>query len=268
MSSVNFDKFLNDHECFLNFKKGNEPALARLYKHFHKPLLFHGLRIVRDQFEVNSIIQEAFLKAWQFRERLTSLPHIYRFMRLNVTWRCYDYYRHPDNKRYRQFILTDRVDLFGYTYSMQDMADVEQSTVLNEERIHAIYKAIPYLPANRQTILTLYFKYGLSFKQIAKRFSTSNQAINLELQKGLEHLKKVIHANKRLDVGIPYTTAKNCVLYVEVLNGDLLELFKLRYEMKLGFDTIAARMNLPQSYVQQQYIAAHLKLRQLTNKDK
>jgi RNA polymerase sigma factor (sigma-70 family) len=266
MSYVSIDKVLSDYECFLNFKKGDENALAYLYKHFHKSLLFHGLKIVRDPFEVNSVIQEAFLKAWQLRGRLTSLPHTYRFIRLNVTWGCYSYYRRVGVRQAQQVILTDNIDLFGFSHSAPGLENEDLSNV-DEERVQAIYKVIPYLPANQQTILTLYFKYGLSYKQIAKRFATSNQAISQELHKGLEHLKTVIHAKKKLDT--PAKPNENQMLpYAEVLDGELLQVFRLRYEMKLSFDAIAITMNLPQAYVQQQYVAAHVRLQQLTKKGK
>lgn len=50
----------NDH--FFRFKQGDEGGLTYLYKFLHKSLLRHGLRIVSDEFVVNSSIQEAFLK--------------------------------------------------------------------------------------------------------------------------------------------------------------------------------------------------------------
>jgi RNA polymerase sigma factor (sigma-70 family) len=266
MSYVSINKVLGDYECFLNFKKGDENALAYLYKHFHKSLLFHGLKIVQDPFEVNSVIQEAFLKTWQLRGRLTSLPHTYRFIRLNVTWGCYSYYRRAGTRLGRQVILTDNIDFFGYSQSMLERENEEQAYIMDEEKVQAIYKVLPYLPANQQTILTLYFKYGLSYKQIAKRFGASNQAISQELHKGLEHLKTVIHAKKKLDT--PAKPTESRMPYEEILDGELLQLFRLRYEMKLSFDAIATKMNLPQAYVQQQYVTAHIRLLQLTKKGK
>ena len=87
-----------DQEYFIRFKNGEEAGLAYLYRLLRKKLLHHGLQIVRDEFVINSAIQEAFLKAWGFRERLTSLLHTYRFLRLNVTWKCYNYYRQPNRR--------------------------------------------------------------------------------------------------------------------------------------------------------------------------
>lgn len=149
---------------------------------------------------------------------------------------------------------------------MLERENEEQAYIMDEEKVQAIYKVIPYLPASQQTILTLYFEYGLSYKQIAKRFGASNQAISQELHKGLEHLKTVIHAKKKLDT--PAKPTESRMPYEEILDGELLQLFRLRYEMKLSFDAIASKMNLPQAYVQQQYVTAHIRLQQLTKKGK
>ncbi len=263
-SHASIDNFDN-HNHFIQFSQGDEGGLTHLYKLFYKQLVKHGLRIVSDEFVVTSSIQEAFLKAWNFRERLTSALHTYRFLRLNVTWKCYDYYRQPDRRNSR-IIYTDNLDYYTGASCMPEQEDNGQPPYADEEMVQTIYNVMPYLPANRQTILTLYFKYGFSYKQIAKRFATSNQAVRIELQKGLEQLKKVIHAKKKLDA--PVNVIKSQLPYNEILDGELLQLFRFRYELKLGFDAIAAKMNLSQAYVQQQYVTAHIRIQQMTKRYK
>src|SRR5215213_610902 len=112
MSHAHHVYSLQTEQYFQQFTKGEEIAFAQLYKQFYKPLLRHGLKIVPDEFIVNSSIQEAFLKAWSFRERMTSVLHTYRFLRLNVTWKCFDYYRHP-NQLHQRIIYTDNIDNYA-----------------------------------------------------------------------------------------------------------------------------------------------------------
>ena len=244
---------------FLKFTRGEEAGLTFMYRLLFRLLLKHGLRIVSNEFAVATIVQEAFLKAWAYRERMTSLSHTFRFMRMNVTWSCYHYYRDPAHKLHRSFIYTDNIDNYSGKYNVPD--DLEQP-YQDEEMLKTIYNVIPYLPVKQQTMLTLYFRYGLSYKQIARRFASTNQAVVNELQKGLDHLKKVIQAKKKIDG--PATTPQNSTsVHNECLEGEMLQLFRLRYEMKLSFDVIAEKMNLSQGYVQQQYRLAHIRLQQL-----
>lgn len=249
-----------DYEYFLQLTRGEEAGLAYLYRLFHKKLISHGLRIASDEFVVNSSIQEAFLKAWNFRERLTSVLHTYRFLRLNVTWKCYNYYREP-GRLHNRILYTDNIESYADIFYQQE--NTEQVFALTEERLQSIYKVLPYLPATRKTIFTLYFKYGLSYKQIAQRFASSSQAINHELQKGIEQLKKVIHTKKKLDNIRSTVVNDRATVYPECLQGELLQLFRLRYENKWSFETIAEQMNLPLPHVQQQYITAHRLLNQM-----
>lgn len=254
-------------KCFWDFKKGDEKALTCIYDQLYKPLLYHGLRIIKDRFVVNSIIQEAFLKAWNFRERMTSTLHVYRFIRLNITWGCYGYFRQASYKRhYGSVIYTDDIDYYTIPTCFESEVN-EQLQQADEEKLMAIYNVIPYLPATRQNLINLYFKYGFSYKQIANRYATSKQAISRELQNGLEHLKKIINSKKRLDKPV-VTNPKTTMPYNEVLEGEMLQVFKLRYEMKLSFESIALQLNLPQSDIQQQYVAAHIKIQQLAQKHK
>jgi RNA polymerase sigma factor (sigma-70 family) len=251
---------LQADQYFQQFTQGDEIAFGQLYKQFYKPLLRYGLKIVSEEFVVNSAIQEAFLKAWSFRERMTSMLHTYRFLRLNVSWKCYNYYRHP-NQLHQRIIYTDNIDNYTKGCYFADQEHEEQIFAISEERLQAIDKVIPYLPTTRKTIFTLYFKYGLTHRQIAKRFSCSSQFISAELQKGLEDLKKVIHTAEKLDTPVlPHHTNTH---YPEYLQGELLQLFRLRYESKWSFENIAAQMNLPLAYVQQEYIKAHRLLNQM-----
>lgn len=246
---------------FLRFSNGDQAGLAYFYQKFQRPLLRHGQTITTDEFVIQSSIQEAFLKAWNLRHRLTGIGHTYRFIRLNVTWKCYEYYRKPGNLFHKKIILTDFIEGATRPSHWQEWDEQENAAWrLNEERLQIIYKAMPYLPADRQTMLTLYYKYGLSYKQIAKRFSTGNQTVYLELQKGVEFLKKVIHREQpRKQTILPTDHSP----YSESLHGEMLHLFRLRYEQKLSFDTIASQMNLSVPYVQQQYLAAHRILKTL-----
>jgi DNA-directed RNA polymerase specialized sigma subunit len=175
---------------------------------------------------------------------------------MNVKWDCYDYYKRPEN---RQVVYSDRDDYPDTGFSLVDEAEAPYCR--DEEMLQSIYNIIPYLPQNRQTILQLYFKHGFSYKQIAKRYGSSVHAITTEINDGLTYLKKVIHAKKQLTTPIPISLTKKDA--GECLTGEMLQIFKLRYESKMSFEAISDKMSLSQPYVQQQYVAAHAKLNRL-----
>lgn len=243
------------------FKAGDETALNYVYSRYYKPLFHHGKKIVDDEFMVSCMLQEAFLKGWQFREIMENQQHIYCFIRLNLTWQCYSYLKNPTRKLYDPIPEYMQVADGNNWFAEQDETS---GAMFNESRLQLIEAAIPYLPPNRQTILSLYFKYGFSYKKIARRFAMSNTAVHLEMNKGLEQLKKIILLKKKVSTAATTTAdRKQQPDYSGIMPPEMWHIFKYRYEQKMGFETIAEKMNLEPVYIRQQYIEAHKKLNTL-----
>jgi RNA polymerase sigma factor (sigma-70 family) len=242
--------------CYNGFRDGDESALNDIYSRYYGALIYHGMQIVDDEFAVSCIVQEAFLKGWQHRESMENMRHIYCFIRLEVSWKCYAYLRNPAIRFHRSMV--------DYTVARDSRAlehHSEDTGSFNEERLKIIEAALPYLPPNRQTIMTLYFKYGMSCKKIAGRFRTSNQAISAEVQKSLENLKKIVHLQKKLSAKSLPVARTRPAAHTENMDAEMQEIFRLRYELKHSFEAIAEKMNISQGYVQQQYVIAHRRLR-------
>lgn len=252
-----------EHYYYLDFKDGIESALNYVYDRYYRSLFYYGKRIIDDEFVLSCIVQEAFLKGWEFRETMESMKHIYCFIRMDVKWKCSAYFRNPRNHFHRRMVEYGTVE-----YYTQDSYEnhLDGVNLFDEEKLKVIEEALPYLPANRQTIMTLYFKHGFSYKKIAQRFGTSGQAITLEVQKSLESLKKIVHAQKKLTVKKPELNQRTLPSGTENMDMEMQHIFKMRYEMKHSFATIADKMNISQGYVQQQYVIAHRKLRELYRK--
>ena len=146
----------------------------------------------------------------------------------------------------------------------------KEEHLLADKKLKAIEEALPYLPGNRQTIMTLYFKYGYSYKRIARRFGTSNQAITLEVQRSLESLRKMVHAQKRLNEKKPpmlvhaqkkFNDSKPMKslrqLHTQGMDEQTQQVFTMRYVEKQEFASIAGKLGIPLKRVQQHYVLAH-----------
>lgn len=203
---------------------------------------------------VSCMLQEAFLKGWQFRRFMESQKHIYCFIRLNLTWQCYAYLRNPGRKLYDPIPQYLELADNGHSFAMFDELSEAQ---FDESRLQLIEAAIPYLPPNRQTIITLYFKYGIGYKKIARRFAMSNTAVHNEIKKGLEQLKKIIHRKKNTTAAPAITGRQLSPECADKMPPEMWHIFKYRYEHKMGFEAIAEKMNLDLLYIRQQYIEAH-----------
>lgn len=258
----------NDH-YYCRFKEGDERALAYIYAQAYRPLLAYGKRLLADDFAVSCIVQEAFMKAWDLRARMESLRHLYCFMRLNVNWGCLQWYRHPQNQFHRTRVYyTDAVEKHETGSVLRRREADELSGHFDEERLQLVERVMPYLRPDQQTVLDLYFRYGFSCRQIAHRYGSTCQGIGRELERSLEHLRQVIHVQKK--ACSPAAPRKAVVLEPDQssMDEEMETIFRLRYESRLSFEAIARRLNRSQAYVQQQYVEAHRRLRALEKKTK
>lgn len=253
----------------LRFREGDPAALRYIYPHVFKSLVNYGKRILDDEFMVQTFAQEAILKGWEHRERMETMFHIYRFMRLTVSWKCLACYRSRRFLFQRRLVRGDDLEYCIGPSVYERMERDEETAHFDEERVEQVFKVIPYLPPRRQTVFILHFRYGLSYKRIARRFATSHQSVHVEVEKGLEQLKTMLRLKKQAAVvnAIPEPEERESEgvpnRYVEVMPPEMWRIFRYRYEHKMGFDQIARKMNLTVPYIQQQYLEAHRRLRTL-----
>lgn len=218
----------------------------------------HARRFIEnDEFTVESLVQETYVKGWQMRGHMETVFHLFCFMRLNLSWLCLKWVQSPGNVFLRKKIQhTDNLEAYSklHYYTLADTE--EEARFFDEERLGTIEKVLPYLTPERQTMIDLYFKQGLSYKTIAKRFATSNMAVHHEVRRGLEHLKTIINCQQK--------TAKKSrtVPTVKIggsgqLDAEMSQIFRLRLEYKMGFASIAEKLGVEQNYVKRKYVEAH-----------
>lgn len=245
---------LTSEDYYTGFRDGDEKAFEYVYGRYYKPLYRHGYQIIDDEFAVNCIVNEAFLKGWAFRERMENMRHIYCFIRQEVNWKCYAYFKNPSNLFHCRLVHPE------YIANLPETEGGEDECHLADKKLKAIEDALPYLPGNRQTIMTLYFKYGYSYKRIARRFGTSKQAISTEVQKSLESLRKIVLSQKRLTDRGRVKPARQ--LRTEGMEEETRQIFSMRYVEKQSFASIAAKLQIPLAQVQQQYVMAHRRIKE------
>ncbi|MET0393971.1 MAG: sigma-70 family RNA polymerase sigma factor [Chitinophagaceae bacterium] len=239
----------------LRFTNGEEAALTYVYTRLYQPVLRYALRITGDEFASHTIVQEAFLRAWQCRQRMTSMLHLLRFIRLCTRWGCYDHFRQPATRFGRLLLHPDRLDHAPAAACDPETEENQAAAAATElERIALVQRAIPCLPGNRHTILALHFRYGLSLKQIARRFAAPCQHISREVQASIGALQRMI-----LRARLPEPTGPTAPPpgWEGLLNDRQLRICRLRLGQKYSFDRIARELDMPVWQAVQEYVAAH-----------
>jgi len=240
------------------FRNGDEDALKYVYAQVYRPLMGFGRKIITDRFVVQTLVQEAILKCWEFRQNMESMFHIYCFMRMNLRWGCLGYYKKPVNRFHYRLHFAEQDDYF-----VDPDTDDTANRLYHEERMQLIETALPYLPPNCQTVIKLY-RRGFSLKKIAKQMGSSSKGVHLEVQKSICFLKKMIESGREPKAVERPPRAKE--QYAECMEAMMWQLYKMRYDQKMDFSVIAEQLNLPLAEVVQQYAAAHAIIKSVKKK--
>ncbi|MBE8971323.1 sigma-70 family RNA polymerase sigma factor, partial [Nostocales cyanobacterium LEGE 12452] len=174
-----------NEQYLLLFRNGNERALDYFYKRTYDSLLYLGRGLVNDEFLVSCVLHECYLKVWAHRAKIESLPHAYRFIRLNLRWQLLKQVQKPAYQIYRKMTEIDHLEPF-----LGEKPDVESyfKDGTEEKRLGEIARAISFLPKQRQLIASLHFQDGHSPREVAKRIGTNTLHVTSEIQKAVEEL--------------------------------------------------------------------------------
>lgn len=243
---------------FEHFKNGIEEGFNFFYGRYFKSLSRFGQKLLTNTLVVEEILNDAFLASWELKHLIECPRHLYCFTRLRVKWGCYEYCR---KEKKEGLVAVEDIDAWladdtGAHYLLED----------NKELADIIYRVIPLLPPTKATIIKLYFRYGLSCKQIARHYESSSRQVSQQLHSGIACLKSLIKKKKHpgnFRIVSAHTLSGLSTASAEKLRADQLLLFKMRYEEKFSFEMIAQKLGMELHEVQQKYVEAHRLLRSL-----
>jgi RNA polymerase sigma factor (sigma-70 family) len=234
-----------------------------IYKRRYRSTHRYGMWMLNDAFTIDNVVQEAFLKLWNYRESITSLEHASRFLKQQVKWECHAYFRSPVSRFHRRFTYLDATGKDDSLLYFGEEVDEEEQDAITKGQLKAINDMMPFVAEGREkNLMKLYYVDGLSYKQIAARYGISITAVVNDLQKGIAKLKTMIVQPQKLfstQVVQPRISdaGQRVWLYdMEGLSKEQSQIYRMRMELKQEFGVIARSLNLPQAYVQREYVKA------------
>ncbi|WP_413533811.1 RNA polymerase sigma factor [Empedobacter brevis] len=244
----------NEYELL---KKGNPKALEQIYVR-HKRLLFLiGKQIIKDEFVVECLLQDVFLKLWEYREKIESPDHIFFFLRYVMKYSCYSHYAKPKNKFFRTVSSLESYENYQSYLAGYDPADNIEN--LNKQETQQQYfdeiiKVLPLLSAKRKHLIELCLKYGFQYKAIANAMGRGITETSNEIKHAIDDLKKILSHQDKLIIKtktISTVEKKNQISEKQSL------ILKLRCEHKQSFENIAKELQLSQKEVHNEFIVAY-----------
>ncbi|ANH80997.1 hypothetical protein A8C56_08405 [Niabella ginsenosidivorans] len=237
----------DDDKYFLFFMQGNEKGLQYFMKLWHEEMSIHAKKILADDFEIRTVIQDAFLNVWAHRSDINNTTHLFYYIRQQIRWLCYG--------AIRKLKKQQTVALEPYEYQLMETYDsaavIEQHQHM-QTREELLEQAITCLPRDMEIVVNLW-KKGLSPDRIAQMQYTSSQYIVSEIRKSIAYLKRIQYRLEKAAIVTARRPQLELSDYKVYLNSQQAQIFSLYYERTCSLQQIADLLNLSLFQLQKQH---------------
>jgi RNA polymerase sigma-70 factor (ECF subfamily) len=171
---------------------GEQSAQFEVYKCYYKAMYNTALRILKDSFEAEDIMQESFLTAFS---KLGTFKSESRFGKENVPFGSW-LKRIVVNKSLTQLKKNKRLEQWNDDKTIIERLDVvendEQTTNYNSLKAEEILEGIKKLKENYSVVLSLCIIEGYDNEEIAEILNTNNQQVRTTISRAKNKLRKIL----------------------------------------------------------------------------
>ncbi|MFI2741617.1 RNA polymerase sigma factor [Zhouia sp. PK063] len=259
---THINKELLAQHMFDLLKNGNPAALVLIHKSYCRSIFWLGKQLIRDEFVIESLVQDTFLRLWVHRDTIETPKHIYFFLRFVMRRECVSYYTRPKNKFTRDIHSLDGFEDYQKYMAGYDPSQNSEHLRQQEEEQRAfdhVKSILPLLEPKRKRLIELCLQYGFQYKPIAQAMGSNVPEVSWEIRKAIEDIKYIINQGSKFE-------AQQKPVVSMKLQGSITEeqaeILKMRCENKLSFATIATELNLSQKEVHSAFMKAYKLLQQ------
>lgn len=258
---------LTDFQLYELLKKGNPISLEHIHLRYKRLLYWIGKQMLDDDFVVETLVQDTFLKLWLHRDSIETPTHILGFLRFVLKRDCITYFSTPKNKFARLTASLESFEnyqdyLIGYD-PLQDKEHLLQQES-DQKDFDEINKVLKVINPKRKHLIELCLQYGFQYKPIAEAMGSSVKDISNEVNRAIDDLRKILKesSNDRLTI----KSQKNKVQQDE-LSSQQIEIINRRFEQKSSFAVIARELKLSEKEVHQEFVCAYQYLQNRKNSE-
>lgn len=171
-------------------KNGEQPAQFEIYKLYYKAMYNTSLRIVKDSFEAEDIMQEAFLSAFTKLDSFKGEVAFGAWLKRIVI-----------NKSLTHLKMNNRFTEVKLEVVERSLSNNEEEFLMNEEidyssiRAKEILDAMGNLKENYRVALTLNLIEGYDNTEIAQIMQISNENCRTTISRAKNKLRKLLSEN-------------------------------------------------------------------------
>jgi RNA polymerase sigma-70 factor (ECF subfamily) len=167
-----------DNHSDISLTLNNKQDFKKLYVLFYPALYQFALKIVKNRFGAEDIVQEVFFNLWVRGGEFKTIQKVKSFLYTSVKNKCFDHLEHE------AVILKHK----KYSKNQEKSDKAIDYRIIEEETYRLIYTAINTLPPECRRILMLSIK-GLQNTEIAKKMNISVNTVKTQKKIAYKHLR-------------------------------------------------------------------------------
>ncbi len=257
MKSTELCRKLTDFQLYELLKKGNPTSLEHIHSRYKRLLFWIGKQMLEDDFVVETLVQDTFLKLWLHRDTIETSNHILGFLRFVLKRDCITYFNAPKNKFTRLISSLESFENYqDYLAGYDPMQDQEHLLRQESEqkKFDEVKKVLNVLDPKRKHLIELCLEYGFQYKPIAEAMGSSVKDISNEVGRTINDLRKILN---RRSFEQPQEKACDHKEQPDTLSSQQLEIMKRRFEHNASFTVIARELKLPEKEVHREFLHAY-----------
>lgn len=248
---------LTDHQLYALLKKGNPTSLEYIHVRYKRLLFWLGRQILEDDFVVETLVQDVFLKLWLHRDSIETPHHIIGFLRFVLKRDCISYFNAPKNKFTRLTASLERFENYqDYLAGYDPLHDKEHllRQESDQKNFDEVQKVLILLDPKRKHLIELCLEYGFQYKPIAEAMGSSVNGISNEVSRAINDLRKILNRSSFKPLQEKVYNHKD---QPAQLSSQQLEIMKRRVEQQSSFAVIAKELKLPEKEVHREFLHAY-----------
>jgi RNA polymerase sigma-19 factor, ECF subfamily len=174
----------SERDLVLALQRGDEEALETIYGLYSQRLFGRLLKLVKIEAQAQEILQDVFIKLWQYRHSLDPEKSFRSFLFKIAENKVYDFFRKAARDKVMEANLI--------SLSTTNYINIEEYTRA-EENLRLLYKAIESLPPQRQQVFRLCKLEGRSYKEVSELLSISLSTISDHIVKATKAIKEYFY---------------------------------------------------------------------------
>ncbi len=248
---------LTDHQLYELLKKGNPASLEHIHFRYKRLLFWLGKQMLDDDFVVETLVQDTFLKLWLHRDSIETPNHILGFLRFVLKRDCISYFTAPKNKFAR---LTASLESFenyqDYLVAYDPLQDKEHllQQESDQKNFDELNKVLRVINPKRKHLIELCLQYGFQYKPIAEAMGSSIKDISNEVSKAIDDLRKILKKNSNEE---PLAKSQKNDVQQDELSSQQIDIMNRRFEQKSSFAVIARELKISEKEVHQEFLYAY-----------